>query len=106
MINARVYLKKVNNLQKFLESRQKTPQGKLTVLVLKTLAKKLILKHLSDLINKYPLIESELIFSEQNGDLAKSNINIIVGFPQIPLITDNLKYRKMQLISNILCTTT
>ncbi|OEZ33156.1 hypothetical protein AS144_06435 [Francisella endosymbiont of Amblyomma maculatum] len=64
MINARVYLKKVNNLQKFLESRQKTPQGKLTLLVLKILAKELILKHLSDFINKYPLIESELIFSE------------------------------------------
>lgn len=96
-------LKESNNLENFIESRQKTPQGKLTVLVSKVLAKELILKHLSDFINKYPLIECELIFSEQDGDLAKSNIDIIVGFPQIPPITDNLKYRKMQPISNILC---
>ncbi|MED7819422.1 MULTISPECIES: LysR family transcriptional regulator [unclassified Francisella] len=93
----------VTNLEDFIESRQKIPQGQLTILVSKILARELILENLDHFIQKYPLIQCELIFSEQDNDLARNDIDIMVGFPQIPPLTDSLKYKRMQPISNILC---
>ncbi|WP_150466627.1 LysR family transcriptional regulator [Francisella sp. SYW-9] len=96
-------IQETNNLEEFIESRQATPQGKLTILVSKILARKFILEHLNDFVKKYPLIQCELIFSEHDSDLARKDIDIMVGFPQIPPITDSFRYKKMQPISNILC---
>lgn len=91
------------NLEEFIESQQSTPQGKLTILVSKILAREFILENLDNFIKKYPSIQCELIFSEQESDLARKDIDIMVGFPQIPPITDSFRYKRMQPISNILC---
>lgn len=92
-----------NNLERFIAAQQKTPQGQLKILVSKILAREFILDRLAKFINKYPLIECELIFSEHDNDLSRSDIDIMVGFPEIPPITDNFKYKIMQPITNILC---
>ncbi|MED7787473.1 LysR family transcriptional regulator [Francisella sp. 19X1-34] len=90
-------------LDEFIESRQASPQGQLTILVSKILAKEFILERLDNFVKKYPLIQCELIFSEYDSDLNRKDIDIIVGFPQIPPITDSFRYKRMQPISNILC---
>lgn len=90
-------------IEEFIESRQKIPQGKLTILVSNILARNLVLDHLADFIKQYPLIQCEFLFSEQDNDLTRKEIDIMVGFPEIPPLTDNFKYRKMKPINNILC---
>jgi|GEM_PF-6119272 len=90
-------------IEQFIESRQHIPQGQLTVLVSTILARNLVLDNLADFVKKYPLIQCELLFSEQDKDLARKDIDIMMGFPEIPPFTDHLKYVRMQPISNILC---
>lgn len=94
-------IQETTNLEEFIESQRGIPQGKLTILVSKILARDFILEHLDSFIKKHPSIECELIFSEQDSDLARKDIDIMVGFPQIPPITDSFKYKRMQPISNI-----
>ena len=91
------------NLEEFIESQQSIPQGKLIILVSKILAREFILERLNDFIRKYPLIQCELIFSEHDSDLARKDIDIMVGFPKIPPTTDSFRYKRMQPITNILC---
>ncbi len=90
-------------IEQFIESRQTIPQGQITVLVSTILARELILDRLADFINQYPLIECEFLFSEQDNDLARKDIDVMVGFPEIPPFTDQLNYRKMNPVTNILC---
>ncbi|STY28258.1 transcriptional regulator [Legionella wadsworthii] len=90
-------------VEQFIESRQTQPQGQLTILVSSILARDLILDKLPEFIDQYPLIECEFLFSEQDNDLARKDIDIMVGFPEIPPFTDQLKYRRMKPIKNILC---
>ncbi|MDI9818474.1 MULTISPECIES: LysR family transcriptional regulator [unclassified Legionella] len=96
-------LHEANLIEQFIESRQTNPQGQITVLVSTILAKELILNRLPEFIAKYPLIECEFLFSEQDNDLTRKDIDIMVGFPEIPPTTDQFKYRRMKPVNNILC---
>lgn len=90
-------------IEQFIESRQSFPQGQITVLISTILARELILDRLSEFIEHYPFIECELLFSEQDKALSRKDIDIMVGFPEIMPFTDNLKYRLMKPVNNILC---
>ncbi|WP_454785549.1 LysR family transcriptional regulator [Legionella sp. WA2024007413] len=96
-------LAETQRIEQFIESRQSIPQGQITILVSTILAKELILDRLAEFMAQYPLIECEFLFSEQDNDLARKDIDVMVGFPEIPPFTDHLKYRKMSPINNILC---
>ncbi len=93
----------LENIQQFIESKKEIPQGKLKVLVSTILSKSFVLDHLAKFIEAYPKIKLELIFSEEDLDLTRDDIDIMVGFPLINTVTDNLKYRKMYEANNILC---
>ncbi|CAM2975425.1 transcriptional regulator [Legionella steigerwaltii] len=90
-------------IEQFIESRQTHPQGQITILVSNILARELILNRLADFVDQYPLIDCEFLFSEHDNDLARKDIDVMVGFPEIPPFTDQLKYRKMPAVTNILC---
>lgn len=91
------------HIEQFIESRQIHPQGQITILVSNILARELILNRLVDFVAQYPLIECEFLFSEHDNDLARKDIDVMVGFPEVPPFTDQLKYRKMPSVANILC---
>lgn len=100
---SRQLLKEASQIEEYIETRQAKPQGLLKVLVSTILSKKFVLEKLPEFIKKYPLIRCEFIFSEQNKDLSRHDIDIMVGFPEIPPFTDKLKYRRMSPVQNILC---
>ncbi|KTC86071.1 LysR family transcriptional regulator [Legionella drozanskii] len=93
----------ITAVNQFIESNREQPQGELKVLVSTITSKNWVLKHLKELIAKYPMLHLELIFSEQDEAISRSDIDIMVGFPIIPPATESLKYRKMYSMNNILC---
>lgn len=93
----------ITSIQQLIESKRAQPQGPLKILVSTILSKSFILKHLHEFIEKYPLIELEIIFSEEDTALSYKDIDVMVGFPAIPPYTDQLKYKKMFSTKNILC---
>ncbi|STX39228.1 LysR family transcriptional regulator [Legionella feeleii] len=93
----------IQAVNRFIESNREEPQGELRVLVSTITAKEWVLQHLPAFINAYPLLDLELVFSEQDDELARTDIDIMVGFPVIPPATETLKYRKMFNVNNILC---
>lgn len=93
----------INSVNQFIESNREQPQGELKVLVSTITSKSWVLKYLDDFMQRYPLLRLELCFSEEDDALARSDIDIMVGFPTIPPLTEALKYRKMYSVNNILC---
>ncbi|CDZ77694.1 D-malate degradation protein R [Legionella massiliensis] len=93
----------ITAVNQFIESNREQPQGELKVLVSTITSKDWVLKHLHDFVAAYPGLQLELIFSEQDDELARSDIDIMVGFPVIPPATEALKYRRMFAMNNILC---
>lgn len=98
-----VLLKQATDIEHLIQSSKTHPQGKLHVLVSTILSKSFVLRHLAEFIAHYPAIHCELSFSEQDNDVGRDDFDILVGFPQIPPLTDNLKFRKMYDTHNILC---
>ncbi|ARG96695.1 LysR family transcriptional regulator [Legionella micdadei] len=93
----------ITAVSQLIESNKGQPQGELKVLVSTITSKEWVLHHLQDFVTKYPLLQLELIFSEQDEALSRVDIDIMVGFPVIPPATESLKYRKMFSCNNILC---
>lgn len=93
----------ISSVNQFIESSRAVPQGVLRILVSTITARDWILSHLNDFVTAYPHIELEIDFSEEDAALARPDIDIMVGFPVIPPITETLKYRKMYSTNNILC---
>lgn len=93
----------INLLNQFIENKQNEPQGNLRVLVSTILARKWLLEHLGEFRSKYSKIELELIFTEQDHDLSDSKADIMMGFPEIPPYTNDLKSRYIFTVKNILC---
>lgn len=100
---SRHLLKESAEVEQYIETRQIKPQGQLKVLVSTILSKNFILRRLPEFIKAHPLIHCEFIFSEQDKELSRNDIDIMVGFPEIPPYTDKLKYRRMNPVQNILC---
>jgi DNA-binding transcriptional LysR family regulator len=96
-------LKEASEIEQYIETRQIKPQGQLKILVSTILSKKFILDRLPEFIKEYPSIQCEFLFSEQDKELSRNDIDVMVGFPQIPPFTDKLKYRRMNPVQNILC---
>ena len=90
-------------VNQFIESNREQPQGQLKVLVSTITSKDWVLKHLSDFMEKYPLLRLELDFSEDDEAFTRPDIDVMVGFPVIPPMTEALNYRKMYSVNNILC---
>ncbi len=90
-------------LNQFIENKKGKPQGQLKVLVSTILAQSFVLKNLNNFRAKYPDVELELIFTEDDAALNDKNADVMVGFPEIAPFTNDLKYRKMYKVSNILC---
>jgi DNA-binding transcriptional LysR family regulator len=99
----RIINEEIDRLNQFIENKQNEPEGKLRVLVSTILAKNWLLKHLKEFRTKFPKVELELIFTEQDSDLADSKADIFMGFPEIPPYTNDLKYRYIFTVKNILC---
>ena len=95
--------KQLIHINQFVESKKESPQGELKVLVSTILSKSFVLKYLSQFIYQYPNIRLELIFSEEDLDINRDDIDIMVGFPLMPPITDTLRYRRMYTVKNMLC---
>lgn len=93
----------MSSIQQLLESKKSQPQGPLKVLVSTILSKSFVLNYLREFTEKYPLIELEILFSEEDTALSHKDIDVMVGFPAIPPYTDQLKYKKMFGTKNILC---
>lgn len=93
----------ITAVNQFIESNREQPQGELKVLVSTITSKEWVLKHMSGFLETYPLLRLELDFSEDDEALACPDIDIMVGFPVIPPVTEALKYRKMYSANNILC---
>lgn len=93
----------ITAVNQFIESNREQPQGELKVLVSTITSKEWVLKHIPNFLKTYPLLRLELDFSEEDEALARADIDIMVGFPVIPPITEALKYRKMYSVNNILC---
>ncbi|WP_131782164.1 LysR family transcriptional regulator [Legionella gresilensis] len=93
----------IESIEHFVESSKEIPQGELKILVSTITSKDWILKHLHSFMNHYPKINLEIIFSEEDADLARDDIDIMVGFPVIPPVTEALKYKKLFQTNNILC---
>ncbi|STX27695.1 transcriptional regulator [Legionella beliardensis] len=93
----------IASLNHFIESSRDVPQGELKILVSTITSKAWVLKHLQAFMATYPKLYLEIIFSEEDADLAREDIDIMVGFPTIPPATEHLKYRKMLTTHNILC---
>ncbi len=93
----------LQDIDKLIESKKQVAQGKLKVIVSTILSKQFVLKYLPEFLKKYPLIIPEIIFSEEDSALAQEDIDVIVGFPPIAPYTDQLYYRKMYTVKNILC---
>lgn len=93
----------ISSVNQFIESTRELPQGELKILVSTITAKTWILKQLNKFMDHYPLLQLEIDFSEEDTALSRSDIDIMVGFPVIPPLTEHLKYRKMFDINNILC---
>ncbi|MGQ3889265.1 LysR family transcriptional regulator [Legionella sp. CNM-1927-20] len=93
----------IESIEHFVESSKEVPQGELKILVSTITSKNWILKHLHSFMNNYPKLHLEIIFSEEDADLARDDIDIMVGFPAIPPATETLKYRKLFQTHNILC---
>lgn len=103
MEKSKQLLKEAADVEQYIETRQSKPQGQLKVLVSTILSKSFILNRLPEFIKAHPLIHCEFIFSEQDKELSRNDIDIMVGFPEIPPYTDKLKYRRMNPVQNILC---
>lgn len=73
------------------------------MLVSTILSKSFVLNHLREFIEKYPLIELDILFSEEDTALSHKEVDVMVGFPAIPPYTDQLKYKKMFQTKNVLC---
>ncbi|MFC3908519.1 LysR family transcriptional regulator [Legionella dresdenensis] len=93
----------INSIDLFIESQKKNPQGQLNVLVSTITCRDMVLQFLPEFMTLYPLIELNIDFSEQDDQLARGDLDIMVGFPLIPPATDSLRYRKIFTVSNILC---
>lgn len=93
----------ITSLDQFIESKKEEPQGNLKVLVSTILSKKLILDHLPEYMGQFPKVRLEIVFSEFYTDLARQDVDIMVGFPNYPPFTEQLKYIKMYEVNNILC---
>ncbi len=93
----------LTSIQHFLESKKLQPEGSLKILVSTILSKSFVLKHLKSFMNKYPHIQLEIIFSEEDTALSHKDIDVMIGFPAIYPYTEQLKYRKMFETKNILC---
>lgn len=93
----------MTSIQQLLESKQLHPQGSLKVLVSTILSKSFVLNHLREFNDEYPLIELEVLFSEEDTALSYKDIDVMVGFPTIPPYTDQLKYKMMFTTTNVLC---
>lgn len=91
------------SISQLLESNQSEPQGTLKVLVSTILSKSFVLNHLREFNEKFPLIELNLLFSEEDTALSLKDVDVMVGFPLIPPYTDQLKYKKMFQTKNVLC---
>lgn len=91
------------SVEQFIQSKKETPSGKLKVLVSTIMGKQIVLPKLKAFNDKYPEIELELQFSEQDKAVREQEIDVMVGFPQIPPWTDQFKYRKVAEVKNILC---
>ncbi len=90
-------------VNQFIESNREQPQGELKVLVSTITSKEWVINHLYQFLETYPLLRLELDFSEQDDAFARTDIDIMVGFPVIPPLTETLRYRKMYSANNILC---
>lgn len=93
----------MSSITQLLESKKSQPQGPLKVLVSTILSKSFVLNHLREFIEKYPLIELDILFSEEDTALSHKEVDVMVGFPAIPPYTDQLKYKKMFTTTNVLC---
>ncbi|WP_165483112.1 LysR family transcriptional regulator [Legionella genomosp. 1] len=99
----RVIENEINKLDQFIENRRAEPQGSLRVLVSTILARKWLFAHLKDFRERFPKIELELLLTEEDDDLADAKADIMMGFPEIPPYTNNLKARYVSTVKNILC---
>ncbi|WP_298626879.1 LysR family transcriptional regulator [uncultured Legionella sp.] len=93
----------IDSVNQFIESNRNLPQGELKILVSTITAKDWVLNHLEHFMSAFPMLELDVIFSEEDDALARPDIDIMVGFPLIPPVTEHLKYRKMHAVNNILC---
>lgn len=93
----------MSSITQLLESKKSEPQGPLKVLVSTILSKSFVLNHLREFVEKYPLIELDIVFSEEDTALSYKDVDVMVGFPAIPPYTDQLKYKKMFQTKNVLC---
>lgn len=93
----------IHDLEHYLESIKETPQGELTVLVSTITSKQAILQHIHSFLTLYPRIHLNLVFSEEDSDVARQEFDVLVGFPEIPPATDALKHRALYQVNNILC---
>lgn len=92
-------------LDAFINSHKLEPQGKLKVGISRAFGKNLFMKKLKSFNEAYPKIELDIQFSEEPKviEFQESQLDILFGFPELPGITDNLKYRRLYTTKNVLC---
>lgn len=93
----------MESLDQFVQSKKETPQGNLTVMVSNALFRKDVMQRLSEFISQYPEIKLEIIFADGDKNIINDSVDVLIGFPQIPPVTDNMQYRKLLETNNILC---
>jgi len=99
----RIIEDETTRLNQFIENKKNEPEGHLRVLISTILARKWLLENLVEFRDRYPKIELELIFTEQDTDLSDKKADIMMGFPEISPYTDDLKSRYIFTVKNILC---
>lgn len=89
----------------FINSHKLEPQGKLRICISRSFGQKIFMQKLKAFNLSYSKIELEVQFSEEPkvADFEAGKFDILFGFPELPGITDQLKYKKLYKTKNILC---
>lgn len=89
----------------FIQHHKHEPQGTLRVCVSHAFGKHLLIKQLKAFNKQYRKIKLEIIFSEEPmlAEFQQGMFDILFAFPELPGITDNLKYRLLYQTNNYLC---
>ncbi len=92
-------------LDSFIQHHKREPQGALRVCVSHAFGKHLLMKRLKAFNDQYRKIKLDIVFSEEPmlTDFQQGRFDILFAFPELPGITDNLKYRLLYKTNNYLC---
>lgn len=103
LLHCRELMEKVEDIEAFITLKKNVPQGKLKIICSLTLGKDLLLKYLPQFIEKYPLIDLVIEFSEDTRTKKFENWDIHFAFADDVGFTDNMRYRKLFTVSQLLC---